>query len=99
MEHELPALRRRHGGGYTDLAAELVGRAGFPLADALDLRRMQRIDLGAALMLILAAHPLRQIKQRAEVSFQRRIAINLAADVADDPAKSRPQELELARLN
>ena len=47
-------------------------------------------------MLILGAHPLRQIEQRTEASFQRRIAINLAADVADDPAKSRPQELELA---
>src|ERR1700748_429600 len=47
-------------------------------------------------MLILGAHPLRQIEQRAEASFQRRIAINLAADVADDPAKPRPQELELA---
>ncbi|MET4262502.1 hypothetical protein ABIC09_007480 [Bradyrhizobium sp. S3.12.5] len=31
MEHELSALRRRHGGGDTDLAAELVRRAGFPL--------------------------------------------------------------------
>ena len=51
---------------------------------------------GAALKRILGAHPLRQIEQRAEASFQRRIAINLAADVADDPAKSRPQELELA---
>ena len=47
-------------------------------------------------MLILGAHPLRQIEQRTEASFQRRIAINLAADVADDPAKPRPQELELA---
>ena len=40
MEHELSALRRRHGGGETDLAAELVRRAGLPLADALDLRGM-----------------------------------------------------------
>ena len=96
MEHELSALRGGHGGGDTDLAAELVRCAGFPLADALDLWRMCRIDLGAALMLILGAHPLRQIKQRAEASFQRRIAINLAADVADDPPKPRPQELELA---
>src|SRR5258705_825603 len=54
------------------------------------------MDLGAALMLILGAYPLRQIEQRAEAGFQGRIAINLAADVADDPAKSRPQELELA---
>lgn len=40
MEHELSALRGRHGGSDTDLAAELVRRAGFPLVDALDLRRM-----------------------------------------------------------
>lgn len=37
MEHELSAFRRRHGGGDTDLAAELIRRAGFTLADALDL--------------------------------------------------------------
>src|SRR5258705_10129503 len=47
-------------------------------------------------MLILGAYPLLQIEQRAEAGFQGRIAINLAADVADDPAKPRPQELELA---
>lgn len=40
MEHELPALRRRHGGGDTDLSAELVRRAGLTLADALNLRGM-----------------------------------------------------------
>lgn len=40
IEQELSAFRRRHGGGDADLAAELVGRAGFPFADALDLRRM-----------------------------------------------------------
>lgn len=47
-------------------------------------------------MPIVEAHPLRQIEQRAEASFQHRIAINFAADVADDPAKPRPPELELA---
>jgi len=40
MEHELAALRRRHRGGDADLAAELVGRAGFTFADALNLRSM-----------------------------------------------------------
>ena len=40
MEHDLSTLRGRHGGGDPDLAAELVRGAGFPLADALDLRRM-----------------------------------------------------------
>ena len=78
------------------LAAELIRRAGLALADALDLGRMQRIDLGAALALVLAAHPLRQGKQRGEARFQRRIAVDLAADVADHPAKSGAQELELA---
>jgi len=59
MEHELSALRRRRGSGDTNLAAELVRRAGFTLADALDLRGMQRIDLWTALMLVLVAHLLR----------------------------------------
>jgi hypothetical protein len=83
------------GGGDTELAAELVRRAGFTLADALDLRSMKHIDLWTALMLFLGAHPQRQIEQRAEAGFQHRIAINLAADVADDPAEPRTQEHEL----
>ena len=37
MEHELSALWRCHGCGDTDLAAELVRRAGFTLANALHL--------------------------------------------------------------
>ncbi|MGY4497996.1 hypothetical protein ACVWYH_001927 [Bradyrhizobium sp. GM24.11] len=37
-------------------------------------------------MLMLATHLLRY-EQRAETSFQHHIAINLAADVAEDPAK------------
>src|SRR5262249_32404527 len=48
VEHELaaPGLgdRRRH----RDLAAELVGRPGLALADALDLGGVQRVDLMAA---------------------------------------------------
>jgi len=36
MEHELSALWRRRRGGDTDLASELIGRAGLTLADALD---------------------------------------------------------------
>ncbi len=47
-------------------------------------------------MLILGAQALRQIEQRAEAGFQHRITTDLAADIADDPAKPRPQKLELA---
>ena len=40
VEHELAALGARDWGDDTDLAAELVGRAGLTLADAFDLRGM-----------------------------------------------------------
>lgn len=39
-KHELFALLGGHGGGDTDLATELVRRAGIAFADALDLRRI-----------------------------------------------------------
>jgi len=45
--------RRRRG---RHLAAELVGRLGLALADALDLGGVQRIDLMAALAVVLEAH-------------------------------------------
>ena len=54
---------------------------------------MQRIKLRAARMLILGTHPLRQVEQRVEASLPRRIAVDLAAGVADDPAEPRGQEL------
>ena len=96
MQHELAALGRGDRGGDRDLAAELVGRAGFALADALDLGRVQRIDLGAALAVILEADPDGQSEQVARSVLKRRIAGDLAADVADDPAEPGAQELELA---
>ncbi len=40
MEHELAAPPETSRGGDADLAAELVGRAGFTFADALNLRSM-----------------------------------------------------------
>ena len=56
VQHELPALGRGDRGDNRDLAAELVGCAGFAFADALHLGRMQRIDLRPALTLLLMAH-------------------------------------------
>ena len=89
-----PPLGWVTGVAIDHLAAELVGCPGLALADALDLGRMQRIDLGAALAMVLVAHLVGQIEQRGEARFQLRVAFDLAADVADDPAEPGAQELE-----
>jgi hypothetical protein len=59
VQHELAALRPGQRGADTDLAAELVGLGrlapgsslGRALADALDLGRVQAVELPAALAL------------------------------------------------
>ena len=96
VQHELPALGRGDRGGDRDLAAELVGRAGLAFADALHLGRVQRVDLRPALTLLLMANTQRQIEQRAEAVFERCIALDLAANVADDAAEPGAQEFEFA---
>ena len=65
-------------------------------ADAFDLGRVQRVDLGAALAVILEADAEREIEQRAAAALQRGITVDLAADVANDAAETGAQELELA---
>jgi hypothetical protein len=77
------------------VAAELVGGTGLSFADALHLGRVQRVDLRPALTLLLMAHTQRQIEQRAEAVFERCVALDLAADVTDDAAEPRVQELQL----
>src|ERR1700676_4555728 len=96
VQHELPALGRGDRGDNRDLAAELVGRPGLAFADALHLGGVQRVDLGAALALLLMADPQRQIEQRAKAVLERGIALDLAADVANDAAKTGSQEFELS---
>src|SRR5215471_9037060 len=61
-------------GCHRHLAAELVRRPGLAFADALDLRRVQRIDFGAALPLVLKSHPHRQREQVGEAFLERRVA-------------------------
>ena len=63
VEDKLAAYGRGRRGGDRDLAAELVGRPRFAFADALDLRRMQRIDLEPAPAVVLQADPQRQAEQ------------------------------------
>ena len=96
VQDELAALGLRDGDSDRHLAAELVGRPGLALADALDLRSVQRIDLRPALALILEADLDRQGAQRREAFSERRVAGDLAVDVADQPSQARAQELELA---
>src|SRR6185437_17155217 len=71
VQDELAALGLRDGDGDRHLAAELVGRPGLALADALDLRGVQRIDLRAALAVVLQAHPRRQGEQLGEAFLLR----------------------------
>jgi hypothetical protein len=71
MQHELPASGRGDRRGNRDLAAEFVRRPRLATADALDLRRMQRVDLRPALVLLLMANPQRKVEQRAKAIFER----------------------------
>jgi hypothetical protein len=55
---------------------------------------MQRIDFGTALPVILEAHPHRQREQIDEAFLERRVAGDLAADVADHAPQPNAQEPE-----
>ncbi len=66
----------------------------MPFADAFDLGRVQRIDLPPALMLALLAHPARQHERMGEDALQFAFALDLAADVANDPAEIGADRLQ-----
>jgi hypothetical protein len=85
VQDELPALGPGDRDSHRHLAAKLVGHPGLALADALDFGSMQRIDLRPALPLALEADFDRQRAQRREAFAQRRVAGDLAVDVADEP--------------
>ena len=78
-----PAVVGDDGG----LDAELVRRGGFTFADALHLRGMERIKLPAALALLLRADLRGSAKREGERLLQCWLALDLAANVADDPAQ------------
>src|SRR6201987_4941358 len=96
VQHEMPTLGRGDRGDDRDLAAELVGRPGLAFADALHLGCVQRVDLGAALALLLMTNPQREIEQRVKAVLERGIVLDLAADVANDAAETGSQEFELS---
>ena len=91
MGDKLAALRVLEGRCKGDLDAELVRPVRLPpLADAFDLRRVQGIDLPAALVFALLTHPVRQPELGREDALQFRLATDLARDVAQDPAEIGP---------
>src|SRR5262249_39473473 len=96
VQHKLAAFRLAGRGRHRHLAAELIWRAGFAFADAFDLRGVQRIDLGAALPVILKAHPHRQGEQVGKAFLEGFVARDLAPDIADHAAQPNAQKLELA---
>jgi hypothetical protein len=67
------------------------------LVSAFDLGRVQRIDVAAALVLALLAHPQGERQRRGERGLQRRVALDLARDVASHPAE-KVRSLRNARL-
>ena len=101
MEDELAALGLGDWGGDGDLSPAFIRRMRLVLAEALDLRRVERIDLGAALALVLQRDLSSKAKQRVEASLERRIACDLAFDVRmTRPSRVRTNlSARRARLN
>ena len=89
MGDELAALGVRQRRGDGDLDAELVRPVRLALADAFHLRRVQRIDLGSALALLLFEHPPRQRQRTSQGDLTEQVGavVELAGDVADDTAE------------
>jgi hypothetical protein len=86
LHHELSALGRGGRRGNRHLAAELVRCPCLAAADALHLGGR------SALALLLMANPQCKIEQRTKAILPSSIALDLAANVADNAAKSRAQE-------
>jgi hypothetical protein len=78
-----PAVIGDDGG----LGAELIRRGGFASADALHLRGVEGIKLPAALAPLLRADLRSPTKREGERLVQCWQALDLAANVADDPAQ------------
>src|SRR6516164_4404849 len=87
MGDELTAGGMLHGGGDAHLDAELIRLVRLALADALHLRRVQGIDLAAALAALLLQHAPGQEQRPYERFPQIFIPDDAPLDVADDTAE------------
>jgi hypothetical protein len=76
-----------NGRGDTNLYAEPVRPTGLALANAFNFRRVQGIDLWAALALTLRQHAPREAQRLREDVFELGVAVDAPPDVADDAAQ------------
>lgn len=93
-EHELAALAALVGDRERGLHPELVSGGGLALADALDLRGMEGIELlgVAGLLAIDRPGPLQDTPERPHA---HRVAGDLALDTAYQPAQPRAHEAQM----
>src|SRR6185437_7915746 len=91
MEHELAALGPSCGCGDRHLAAELLGRMRLAFANAFDLGRVQRIDLGAALAVVLMPYFDGKIEEVGKARLELGPARDLPADVTDETTQADAQ--------
>jgi hypothetical protein len=75
-------------------ACSLHTLAQVAFADAFDLGRVQRIDLPSALMLALLAHAAGEHQRMGEDALQFGVVLDLARDVARDPAEIGSDRLQ-----
>ena len=99
VQHEQATGSAAVGGDDGGLDAELVRRGGLSFADALDLRGMEGIELPAALTLLLRADLRGPAKRERERRLEGWLALDLAADVADDPAQPAAQDTQLPLMS
>src|SRR5918993_5243671 len=78
-----------------DFYAELVALVRLALGEALDLGRMQRVELGA-IGLLLCEKPLDQCQRALETRREVRALRELARNVARDAAEEDLEALDLA---
>src|ERR1700730_602367 len=95
MQHEQIAWSPVVVGNDGGLHSELVRRGGLALADAFHLRGMKGIKLPAALALLLRSDLAGSAKREGERLLQCWLALDLAADVTDDPAQPAAQDTQL----
>ncbi|MBB4366871.1 hypothetical protein GGD65_007945 [Bradyrhizobium sp. CIR18] len=98
MQHEQAAGSAAIVGDDGGLHAELVRRGGLGFADALHHRSMEGIKLPPALALLLRTNLRGLAERKGEGLLQCRLALDVAANVANDPAEPATQDAQLSLM-